>query len=983
MHFQLQSIRGLGVLAGSLAFVAYSATAQQNPPKAVTPTAEQITFFETKIRPVLADNCLSCHGRATQLGGLRLDSAAALLKGGDSGPAILPGDPNKSLLILAIRQTGSLKMPQGGKLGPNEVSNLEAWVKMGAPWPDSAKAKEAPAKPTEAFWSLQPVKRPIVPKVKLTSWVKNPIDAFVLAKLETKGLSPSPQADRRTLIRRVTYDLTGLPPTADDVQAFVADKSPNAYEKVVDRLLASPQYGERWARHWMDVARYADTKGYVFEEDRNYYNAYTYRDWVIQAFNRDLPYDKFVTQQLAADRLPEVRNGDDKTPLAALGFLTIGRRFLNSAPDIIDDRIDVTMRGLQGFTVGCARCHDHKFDPIPTQDYYSLYAVFNSSQEVASPISEKAVREPWEKYNEQVTSTDGAIHQLVAEQVRRLRKKVATPDGGSSTSEELKKILQTFREEAYPDAKTIEKLTPSFEPDERDRLKSLEGQLVQAKKNPPPTPVLAMAMQDAPNPSDGVIFKRGNPGIHGDAAPRRFLLALAKPGAEREHWTQDSGRLELAQAIASKENPLTARVFMNRMWQDHFGQGIVRTPSDFGHQGERPTHPELLDYLASAFMDGGWSIKKMQKLIVTSAAYCESAAISPKLAAADPDNRLWGHMTRRRLDLEQMRDSLTLAAGKLETQSVGGKSVDIWAQPFSGRRALYGYIERQNLPGIFRTFDFASPDSTSARRFLTTVPQQALFFMNSPLSVEDAESLAARPDIAGAKDDGQRLRRLYLAVFQRLPDTEETAAGLAYLKEGNPAVGDPSAAWKYGYGEFQPKSGRVAFFTPFEDFSNGGYHVSKKFPDPDLGYLTLTPEGGHPGHDIKHCVVRRWVAPEGMKIRISGTVYHGQAEGDGIGAKIVSSRLGVLGTWNVHNDRAQADIESVTVEKGDTIDFVVDPLSNDGYDGFGWAPTIRASEGGRQWDAKGDFGQSNAKSISRLALYVQALMMTNEFMFVD
>ncbi len=273
MYFQLQSIRGLGVLAGSLAFVAYSATAQQNPPKAVTPTAEQITFFETKIRPVLADNCLSCHGRATQLGGLRLDSAAALLKGGDSGPAILPGDPNKSLLILAIRQTGSLKMPQGGKLGPNEVSNLEAWVKMGAPWPDSAKAKEAPAKPTEAFWSLQPVKRPIVPKVKLTSWVKNPIDAFVLAKLETKGLSPSPQADRRTLIRRVTYDLTGLPPTADDVQAFVADKSPNAYEKVVDRLLASPQYGERWARHWMDVARYADTKGSVFEEDRNYYNA--------------------------------------------------------------------------------------------------------------------------------------------------------------------------------------------------------------------------------------------------------------------------------------------------------------------------------------------------------------------------------------------------------------------------------------------------------------------------------------------------------------------------------------------------------------------------------------------------------------------------------------------------------------------------------------------------------------------------------------
>ncbi|MES2464392.1 MAG: DUF1549 domain-containing protein, partial [Armatimonadota bacterium] len=352
-----------------------------NPPV----SAEAAAYFESKVRPVLIDNCIGCHGADAQLGGLRLDSRAALLKGGDSGPALVPGDPDKSLLIQVIHHLGKIKMPQGGKLKDPEITALADWVRGGALWPavkgevipDSGAKEYALTPAQQKFWSLQPVKMPALPTVKNTAWAKSPLDRFVLAKLEAKGLKPAPPATKRSLIRRVTFDLIGLPPTPDEVNAFVNDKSPQAFAKVVDRLLSSPRYGERWARHWLDVARYADTKGYVFNEDRSYPHAYTYRDWVIDSLNKDLPYDQFVQMQIAADRLPLPKNGDKKQ-LAALGFLRVGRRFLNNSHDIIDDRIDVTMRGFQGFTVACARCHDHKFDPIPTKDYYSLYGIFAS-----------------------------------------------------------------------------------------------------------------------------------------------------------------------------------------------------------------------------------------------------------------------------------------------------------------------------------------------------------------------------------------------------------------------------------------------------------------------------------------------------------------------------------------------------------------------------------------------------------------------------
>lgn len=940
------------------------------------PTPDQVTFFETKIRPVLAENCYPCHGADSQSGKLRLDSRSAMIQGGQSGTALVAGDPDSSLIIKSVRQTGQLKMPAGGRLKPEEIKDLEAWVKMGAPWPSSGPkpAEKAP------LWSLQPVRMPELPKVRNTKLVRNPIDNFILAKLEAGNQSFAAEADRRTLIRRVTYDLTGLPPTQSEVDAFLNDKSPDAYEKVVDRLLSSPHYGERSARLWLDVARYADTMGYMFEVDRNFHNAYTYRDWVIRAFNEDLPYDQFITQQIAADKMPEVANGDDKRPLAALGFLTVGRRFLNNQNDIADDRIDVTMRGIEGFTVQCARCHDHKFDPIPTQDYYSLYAVFSSSQEQDLPISEKSIRDPWIQYNQRIAELDRLSKNLLATQVIKLRAKSASPT--STVSQEIKDTLQSIKVSDIPEGEKLAKLKKGFEPEELKKLQGYEEEVEKLNKFAPPKPEMAMALVDRPSAGDSYVFKRGNPANKGEPAPRRFLKALSPAGVERPHWQNGSGRLELAQAITSKNNPLTARVFVNRLWLNHFGNGIVRTPSDFGNQGDKPTHPELLDYLAATFMKEGWSIKKIQRLMVTSAAYRQTSEVTKAQFETDPDNRNLGRMNRHRLDLEQMRDTFLMASGQLDLKDVGGKSVDLWARPFTNRRAVYGYIERQNLPSIFRTFDFASPDSTSARRFQTTVPQQALFFMNSPFSIEQAKAVSARPEIMSAKDEGQRVRRLYQILFNRLPDADEEALATAYLREPVSNILSPAGPWSYGYGSYDSTKHRTRAFAPFKTFDDKGYHIGVQFPDPTFGYVVLNAFGGHPGRDLDHAAIRRWTAPANMTIHIKGSLTHRQAQGDGVRGRVVSSREGLLGEWTCHNQVVSTDIGPFQVQKGDTLDFITDAIVTDSFDSFEWSPTVE-SDSATKWSSRNDFGPPPPDPLDRLTLYVQALMMTNEFMFVD
>jgi len=755
-----------------------------------------VEFFETKIRPIFVENCQSCHGVEKQKNGLQLDSAAAVRKGGDSGPVITPGEPDKSRLIEAVRQTGELKMPPKGKLPDEAIAALTEWVKLGAPWPaERDQSLEVTSRKIEqTHWAFQKVTAPRIPDTAVADALgspRNPIDAFVLAKLQAAGLKPSPAADRATLLRRITLDLHGLPPTPAAVDAFVSDADPDAFAKVVDRLLANPRYGERWGRYWLDVARYADSKGYVFEEERRYPYAYTYRDYVVRSFNDDLPFDEFVIQQLAADRLPI---GDDKRPLAALGFVTLGRRFLNNPHDIIDDRIDVVTRGLMGLTVTCARCHDHKYDPIPTADYYSLYGVFASSVEPKDlPQIGEVKRTPeYEAFEKQLAKLEGEVEKY-RQQRRDYRVQVSRV---ASLLPGLEPIPLRAVTAVVPNP--LDKL-PAARFDrmlnrlERDTLRKIQKTADSFRANSPLAPPRAMVLADAPQPSEPVILVRGNPANHGKHVPRQFPAVIAGP--ERKPFTDGSGRLELAKAITDPQNPLTARVFVNRVWAHHFGKGLVGTPSDFGVRSDPPTHPELLDYLADRFVKGGWSVKKLHRLILLSNAYQQRSDDRPECVAADPENRLLWKYNRWRLDLEALRDGILAAAGTLDP-AIGGPAVDIVKQPGIPRRTIYGFIDRQNLPGMYRTFDFASPDTHAPQRYSTTVPQQALFLMNSPFALQQVKALAARPEVAGVSPDEMRVDALYRLLYGRPPQTDEVELGVRFVRGTTPAAETKLSPWE-------------------------------------------------------------------------------------------------------------------------------------------------------------------------------------------
>jgi hypothetical protein len=741
-------------------------------------------FFEAKVRPLFIDHCQKCHGPAKQSGGLRLDSGKALRTGGDKGPIVVPGDAGKSRLLEAVRQTGELKMPPTGKLSDQQIELLEAWVKSGAIWPEA----ENTARPTEprSHWAFQAVHAPGIPKTRSSSAANsNALDAFVLAKLDERGMTISPPADRATWLRRVTLDLHGLPPTPRELDEFLADPASDAdaYAKVMDRLLSSPRYGERWGRHWLDVARYADSKGYVFTEERRYPYAYTYRDYVIRAFNEDLPYDQFIIEQLAADRLA---SGDPR-PLAALGFLTLGRRFLNNTHDIIDDRIDVVTRGMLGLTVTCARCHDHKYDPIPTSDYYSLYGVFASCEE---PKEGPLLGQPeqtvaYTEYVKQLADLEAGVatfRQTKRDDLSHIMR-AASQLGGVSLVGLGPSPLQSMPADRF------DKLMNWTD---RDKLRALKNKVEVLRATSPAAPPRGMVLNDLPKPIEPHILVRGNPGNRGAVVPRQFLSILAP---NRQPFHDGSGRLELARAIADPKNPLTARVLVNRVWAHHFGRGLVTTPSDFGLRSDLPSHPELLDWLADRFVADGWSIKKLHRRIVLSKTYCQSSASSNPV---DPENRLLSHISRQRLDLEALRDSLLFVAGRLDF-TIGGTAVDIVKEPFSNRRTVYGFIDRQNLPGLYRTFDFATPDTHTPQRYSTTVPQQALFLMNSPFAVQQAQSVIARPDIAGISAPEQRIVGLYRLLFGRTPTTEEVDLGIRFVTgigEASPTAQSKLNSWE-------------------------------------------------------------------------------------------------------------------------------------------------------------------------------------------
>ncbi len=614
-------------------------------------------------------------------------------------------------------------------------------------------------------WAWQPVKAPAIPAVSNPDWCQTPVDNFILAKLDQNGLKPNPPADKRTLIRRASFDLIGLPPTPEEVQAFVDDNSASAFAKVVDRLLASPHYGERWGRHWLDVARYSDTKGQPrrnLEDNANPF-AWTYRDYVIRSFNENKPYNIFILEQIAADRLYEMPTWNhNPTNLAALGFLTVGDHFMGMQNDILNDRIDVVCKGFLALTVTCARCHDHKFDPIPQKDYYSLRGIFDSSVEpkiepVIGKIQPTPEYQDYYRQREQLAQAEATIQASLP----RLRK--------ARDREEIKKAQKDLRE--------------------------TEHAISQLELTNQAAPARAMVLEDTVRGHDSPVFIRGEAGNRGEMAPRRFLQVLSGP--VRPVYTNGSGRLELAQAIANKNNPLTARVMINRIWQHHFGEGFVPTPDDFGMMSEPPSHPELLDYLAENFMTNGWNIKKIHRLILLSSVYQESSADNPRYAQTDPGNRLLWHANIRRLEFEPLRDSLLAIGGTLD-RTLYGRPVDLRQFPGSARRTVYDYVDRANISDTLINFDFATPDMVTGVRHVTTVPQQALFLMNSPLVINLARRLVAMPDFADNTDDTARLNFLYERIYQRPPDAQETELGLEFVNqtpihEDNPAAANAAA----------------------------------------------------------------------------------------------------------------------------------------------------------------------------------------------
>ncbi len=702
----------------------------------------------------------------------------------------------------------------------------------------------------ETHWAFVPVEKPEVPDTS-TGTLGNPIDAFVALKLGGEGLSFNDPAEKRALIRRVTYDLTGLPPTYDEVRAFVADDSPESYTALVDRLLASPAYGERWARHWLDIARYADTKG-IFRRGR-YSFSYTYRDYVIDALNQDKPYDEFIVEQIAADQL---ELGEDKTALAAMGFLTLGRTFFGRKDFIIDDKIDVVTRGLQGLTVSCARCHDHKFDPIPIADYYSLHGIFNSSEDpeelpvIKHPEDEEAYQSflsAQENIRRKIEEkTDEVIDKFLVEERSSTGDYLGAIDEGSKIDDEdefkifagskginadllrlwieyasvkenrehplLKDWFHNYaandreagiefynqlftaatnaEEDTYEDIETLftEVGTP-LNPDReaiavwiRRKIGAetgeIQGEIQELDWTHPGAPIRAHILADVENPKSSAIYLRGNKDTLGDEVPRQYLEILS--GGDRKPYTKGSGRLQLAREIADPDNPLTARVFVNRLWGWHFGNPLVDTPSDFGVRTPEPVNIDLLNWLSASFVESGWSIKSLQRLIVLSDTYRQSSDVDASAHLKDPTNSLWHHFPRQRLDFESMRDTLLKVSGNLD-DTMGGIQADI-QDPKSNRRTVYSFIDRKDMPGIFRTFDNPSPEATSPARFETVVPQQALFLLNSPLMMEQARHLAGSSIVNVDSAPQARIEALYRNVFQREPTAWELADGLDFIR---------------------------------------------------------------------------------------------------------------------------------------------------------------------------------------------------------
>jgi hypothetical protein len=917
------------------------------------------------------EHCVDCHGPEKQKASLRVDAKEFLLRGGDSGAAIIPGNPEKSLLMQSIRHEGDIKMPEKKpKLPEAEIALLSDWIAAGAPWPSNGPVLTQQEELIRSHWAYQPVPPP------QDGDLSAQIDRLIDLQLQERGLRRNPQAPRDILIHRASALLTGLPPTVGEVREFLADPRPlrAAMGALIDRLLATPQYGEKWARHWLDVARYADTRGYVFQEERSYAYSYTYRDWVTAALNDDMPYDRFLTLQIAADL---VDNGKgNPRDLAALGFLTLGRRFLNNTPDIIDDRIDTVTRSTMGLTVACARCHDHKFDPVTTRDYYALYGVFDSTGEERDPAKLPLLPDSdgdSAEYARKRSEAETRLQTWDTEQAGTIARTLQ-PLLGIELPLPHQIVAELYRRKTLLTRKA------------RDERKKIVNQLA-AVENRPDAPPRAMAVFDKPNPVEPRVLIRGNPNRPGEPVPRRFIGFLG--GDKAGPFKHGSGRLELAKAIADPQNPLTARVMANRVWLHHFGTGLVTTPGDFGAKGMPPTNPALLDAIAARWVADGWSLKKLHKAIMLSETWLQTSDQRADAMTVDPENRMYWRQNRRRLDWEQLRDRLLATAGTLD-RTVGGKSVDIANETAAPRRTLYSLIDRQNLPGVFRTFDFANPDASAPARHYTTTPMQALFMMNSPFVQRQTREIVSTLDdetLPSGMADERFVEGLFERIFTRTPSSAEKAGALAFLADAtrHPNEAPEAPAWSYGYGGWD--SGRArGDFKPLPIFGDGQWRPGQKVPDPQFDYLLLTANGGHPGPRPEHAAIRRFTAPASGAVEFGWLVRRPHPQGNGIIARVIHNQQTLLLEQIVPpGGEAKIELLNLTLEKGDTLDFQADSRhGNAAFDSFDWRITVRSGE--RQWPSDSGFSgpvEPPPLPLNRREQLVQVLLMSNEFCFLD
>ncbi len=981
---------------------------------AVSALAADPPTFEKDVRLVLKTYCLDCHGGGEKLSGnldLRLRRFA--VKGGDNGAAIIPGDAAGSLLIERMK-AGEMP-PTEKKVPADRIAVIEQWIAAGAPVgrdePESLPPGIDISPEERAFWSFQPIRRPEPPQLANTvatpaqltqqpgsEIVRTPIDAFVLARLREKGLRFAPEADRLTLIRRAAFDLTGLPPSPAEIETFLKDDSADAYEKLLDRLMQSPHYGERWGRHWLDVAGYADSEGNGNDDTPRPY-AYKYRDYVIRSLNTDKSFDQFVIEQMAGDELvPQPWHNlpaDQIERLAATGFLrmgvdgtTTGGGDQDAAANlVVADMLKIVSTSLFGLSVGCAQCHDHKYDPIPQADYFRLRAVFEPA------LDPSHWRRPVQRLVSLYTDADRAKAAAVDAETNALQTEFnakQTKFVNAALEKELEKFPEDQRgtlRDAYnapadkrtdaqkklladhPSVNISPGILYQYNQAAADELKKDQEKINAKRAEKPVEDFVSVTNEIAGALPVTHLFHRGDYRQPKQAIGPGDLTIAAPEGnradiADKDPNTPTSGRrLALARHLMSGTHPLVGRVLANRIWLHHFGRGIVETPSDFGMLGVRPTHPALLDWLAEEFVRQAWSLKRMHRVIMTSAVYRQSSVAVgqvsnlPDPRRIDSENALYWHFPLRRLEAEVLRDRMLVASDRLDA-ALYGPAIPV-EENFAGqvmvkddkpRKSIYLQVRRTKPVSFLTTFDAPVMTVNCERRVSSTGPVQSLMLMNNESVLKEAEQFA------------QRLRR------ETPPDFAKDAAALLAT-----SLPRHSAAWQFGYGTYDDAAKRVGQFTLLPHFTGSAWQGGGALPDPAIGWVILHAAGGHPGNDQQHAAIRRWTAPSQGTLTIAGKLKHASENGDGVRGRVISSRQGALGEWAVKNRETATDIVSVEVNAEETIDFVTDCAGEVTSDSFDWGAQLKLARGAagapEVWDSAADFHGSLGVSISQQIAY--------------